>query len=115
MVLVKRANCECFIAEDKISEFLALGYSVIDKNGEILKRGKATSKEDLLIEVDTLTKENENLKTEIASLKKANNSLKDEIEVLKKDNPVKFKCPYCEKEYSTQTALDKHIREKHPE
>ncbi len=26
-----------------------------------------------------------------------------------------FKCHHCEKEYKSQSALDKHIKEKHPE
>lgn len=107
MVLVKRANCECFIAEDKIPEFLALGYSVISKSGEVLQRGKATSKEDLLVEVDALTKENEELKAEVKSLY-------SEIEALKATGK-EFLCPVCSEKFTSKSALTKHLKSKHPD
>lgn len=115
MALVKRANCERIVPDEKVNEFLSLGYSLIDKDGTVLKKGKAQSKEDLLVAYKDVQKENEEFQAEIVRLKTENDSLKAEIEALKKGADDKFKCPHCDKEYATQAALDKHIKEKHPE
>lgn len=115
MLLVKRANCERKIPEEKLNEFLALGYSLIDDKGNVLQKGKANSKEDLLTAYNDAQAENAELHAEIVRLKEENDSLHAEIEALKKGSDDKFKCPHCDKEYSTQAALDKHIKEKHPE
>ncbi len=115
MALVKRANCERIVPDEKVNEFLALGYSLIDKNGTVLKKGKAQSKEDLLVAYKDAQAENTELHAEIVRLKEENDSLHAEIEALKKGSDDKFKCPHCDNEYSTQAALDKHIKDKHPE
>lgn len=107
MPLMKRANCERMVPVDKVPEYLALGYSVIGENGEVLQKGTAQSKEDLLRANTDLTKENETLKTE-------NASLKVRIAELEKNVP-KFKCPYCDKEYASEATLAKHIKKDHPD
>ena len=113
MLIVKRANCERKIPEEKLNEFLNLGYSLINEKGEVLQKGKANSKEDLLAAFNESQKENAELRTELEKLKVENDALKVEIESLKKDGDGKFKCPYCDKEYSSQASLDKHLKEKH--
>lgn len=113
MALVKRANCERIVPDEKVNEFLALGYSLIDKDGTVLKKGKAQSKEDLLVAYKDSQAENAELHAEIVRLKNENDALHVEIESLKKDGDDKIKCPYCDKEYSSQASLDKHIKEKH--
>lgn len=124
MALVKRANCERCVPDDKVKEYLELGYSLIDKSGNVLEKGKAQSKEDLLVafneataEIEGLKAENESLKDEIVRLKKEVDALRAENESLSNgaetSNKDVFKCPYCDKEYKSQNALDKHINEQH--
>lgn len=108
MPLMKRANCERMVPVDKVPEYLALGYSVIGENGVILQKGTAQSKEDLLRANTDLAKENEALKSE-------NEVLKVKIAELEDKQAPKFKCPYCEKEYTTENSLAKHIKKEHPD
>lgn len=108
MPLMKRANCERRVPEDKVPEYLALGYSVISENGEVLQKGTAQSKEDLLRVNADLTKENEDLKSE-------NEALKVKIAELEAKQAPKFKCPYCDKEYSNEASLARHIKKEHPD
>lgn len=119
-VLVKKGNNERVIAEEKLPEFLKMGYSHIDKTGKVIKKGEAQTAGDLRAayaeatkEVTALTKQVEELNEKLDAANKENDELKAEIERLK--NGVKFKCPHCDKEYTTQAALDKHIKEKHPD
>jgi len=120
MLLVKKANCECSIAEEKLDEFLNLGYDLINKKGEVLKKGNAQSKDDFMREnkelrekvqamtdvIDTLKSENDTLKAKIAELEGDEGKNGDE------DKTV-FKCPHCGKEYASEAALNKHIKDKH--
>ena len=119
-VLVKKGNSERVIAEEKLPEFLKMGYSHIDKNGKVIKKGEAQTASDLraayadvVKENEALTKQTKELSDELDAAKKENETLKEQIELLK--NGGKFKCPHCDKEYTTQAALDKHIKEKHPD
>ena len=115
MLIVRKANCERKIPEEKLNDFLELGYSLINEKGEVIQKSKANSKEDLRVAFNEAQTENSELRAEIEKLKVENDSLKAEIEALKKDGDEKFKCPYCDKEYASQASLDKHIKEKHPD
>lgn len=115
MAIVKKANRERIVPEEKVNEFLALGYSLIDNDGNVLKKGTAQTKDDFRVALKEAQIENTELHAEIVRLKEENDSLHAEIEALKKGSDDKFKCPHCDKEYSTQAALDKHIKDKHPE
>ena len=63
MALVKKANTELTVPEEKIKEYLNLGYSLIDKSGKVLEKGKLQSKDDL-------ASENEELKSRVSELEK---------------------------------------------
>lgn len=119
MLLVKKANCERVISEEKLKEYLELGYSLIDKKGTILQKGKAQTKDDLRVAFNEATAENAALKKENEALKAENAKIKAEFEKLSSGagagNGDIFKCPYCDKEYKSQETLDKHIKEKHPD
>ena len=115
MALVKRANSERIVPEEKVKEFLELGYSLIDEKGNVLKKGKAQSKEDLLVAYNEANAEIAALKDENKALKDENANLKAELDKLKDGEGDKFKCPYCDKEYASQSALDKHIKRDHPD
>lgn len=78
MAQVMKGNRQITINEDKIEEFLIMGYSLIDEKGDIIKAGNAVTFKDLKVE-------NETLKTELAKLKESNlNS--EEIEALRAEN-----------------------------
>lgn len=77
MMIVKKQNKELNILEEQKDSYLALGYSVIDKDGNILEAGNATEYSELKELNDTLKSANAELKAEISKYKK-------EIEKLKK-------------------------------
>lgn len=77
MPVVMKENKQLTIAEDKINEFLELGYSLLDKEGKIIKTGQAT-------DLKSIKAENDTLKAELTKLKAENEKLKKENEKLKK-------------------------------
>lgn len=95
MALMRRANCERTVPEDKVNEYLEMGYSLI-KDKEVIKKGRAQTKDDLLVALAAAERENAALKAELEQLKK-------------------LKCPYCDKEYANEKTLAKHIKDAHPE
>ena len=90
VILVKKKNKEMQILASQKDSYLALGYSVIDKNGVIIESGNATTVADFQTLVATLkaenvklTEENEKLKSEQKKIKTENTKLKTENEKLK--------------------------------
>lgn len=79
MLIVKKQNKELTILESQKESFLALGYSVIDNDGNLVEAGKATEYADLRIENDTL-------KSEVIELKDANKKLEDKVKKLEAEN-----------------------------
>ena len=85
MPIMVKANCEQKVPEEKVDEFLELGYSLLDENGKVLEKGKPQSKDDFMIananlkkdldaalaENETLVKENVELREQIKSLNAA--------------------------------------------
>jgi len=52
-----KANCEQKVPEEKVKEFLELGYSLLDENGKVLEKGKPQSKDDFMIANANLKKD----------------------------------------------------------
>lgn len=84
MISVQRGNKQLTISEQALPQFLGMGYSKIDKKGNIIQQGEATTFGDLKTENITIKAENENVKAQLIKLQKENESLKSEIEELKK-------------------------------
>ena len=78
MPKVIKGNVQLTIEEHKIDEFLKLGYSLIDENGNITKVGEATT-------LEAIKAENATLKTELTKVKAENEKLKKENAKLKKE------------------------------
>lgn len=76
MPVVMKGNKQLTVAEHKIKEFLAIGYSLIDEEGKIVQAGNATS----LTEIKS---ENATLKAELAKYQSIN---LEEIEAIKAEN-----------------------------
>lgn len=77
MPIMVKANCERKVPEEKVKEFLELGYSLLNDEGKIVEEGKPQSKNDFMLanaalkeELNAALAENENLVKENAELKK---------------------------------------------
>lgn len=77
MAIMKKGNCEKVVDEDKVNEFIELGYSLLDEKGEVIKFGEPQSKDDFRTE-------NKELKVQNEELKKQNDEYAAEIEKLNK-------------------------------
>ena len=82
MALMLKGNCEKQVPEDKVSEFLELGYSLINEEGKILKVGDPQKREDLKVVNATLKRELEKVVAENHTLAETNEALKAEVEKL---------------------------------
>lgn len=69
MAIVIKKNKELIVADEKLQEFIDMGYTQIDEKGKVIKAGKVNT---------------------IAAYQAENTQLKEEIEKLKAEN-VKFK------------------------
>ena len=106
-----KANRVVDIQESKAESYLAEGYSIFDKAGNLVLAPKTIVAEKLAKEVEALkaanaalTVENEALRTELAELKAAG----------AQTEPTAFKCVVCGKEYKSEKALTEHIAKVHP-
>lgn len=72
MPKVLKGNKQLTVAEEKVGEFLQLGYSLIDEEGNIIKPGVATSLKEL-------KDENSTLKAELTKVKAENEDLKAQL------------------------------------
>lgn len=84
MAQVMKGNKQLTINEDKVREFLELGYSLIDKEGNIVKAGMATSLKEIKEENATIKSEINKLKLENEKLKIENDTLKKQLEITTK-------------------------------
>lgn len=78
MKMVMKGNKQLRVADERVDEMLAAGFSEVDsKTGKVLREPK----QDALAE---LKKENKALEKENKALEKENEALKKEIDALKK-------------------------------
>jgi cell shape-determining protein MreC len=76
MIVVKKNNKELTILESQKDSYLALGYNVLDTEGNIAEVGRATEYAALKEENSTLKAEVAKQASEIAKLKRENKRLK---------------------------------------
>lgn len=79
MPVVMKGNKQLTVEEHKVKEFLGMGYSLIDEDGNITQAGNATSLAEIKAENLTLKAE----LTKYKSIEAENAALKAEIEELK--------------------------------
>ena len=82
MAIVIKKNKELIVADEKLQEFIDMGYSQIDEKGKVIKAGKVNT-------IAAYQAENTQLKEEIDKLKAENIKLKKELE--SKDQEKKSK------------------------
>lgn len=122
MTKVRCGGRELSIEDELVDRYLAQGYSVIDSAGNVVRKGCITTMDTALKEiaklrdeVERLTADRQALSAELDTLKgtlESDSSDSDEVE--DGDKPD-FRCSICGKVYKSQSALDKHIKDKHPE
>ena len=75
-VLVRRGNGELLIPDEKMAEYLSMGYSVIDSNGKVLVEAEPTTAPQYKELVATLRRQVKDLQTQVAVLEEQNTALK---------------------------------------
>lgn len=76
MVIVIKKNKQLQVADEKLEEFIEMGYTQIDENGKVIKAGKVNTIAAYKTENNLLKVENTKLKKEIENLKAENEQLK---------------------------------------
>ena len=116
------------VEDELVPRYLAQGYSVIDADGNVIKKGDIVTLDQALVEINRLSAENKKLREE-------NLALSDAIELHKQalaeavgradeggegkadgegDNTTPtFACPHCGKTYKTEKGLEAHIEKEH--
>lgn len=103
MVIVKKGNAEYRVPDEKLDEYLAMGYSQIDESGKVIrepgKRGEAALREKvsaLETELTRLVEVNAALREQIAALEagsaemgKENAALQERMAELQKEIALK--------------------------
>ena len=82
MDIVIKKNKEIIVVDEKLQEFIDMGYTQIDEKGKVIKAGKVNT-------IAAYQAENTQLKEEIEKLKAENVKLKKELE--SKDQEKKSK------------------------
>lgn len=75
-VLVRRGNGELLIPDEKMAEYLSMGYSVIDSNGKVLVEAEPSTIPQYKALVASLRKQVRDLKAQVAVLEEQNTALK---------------------------------------
>ena len=82
MAIVIKKNKELIVADEKLQEFIDMGYTQIDEKGNVIKAGKVNT-------IAAYQAENTQLKEVIEKLKAENVKLQNELE--SKDQEKKSK------------------------
>ncbi len=69
MAIVQKLNKMLRISDEKLEEYLEIGYNQLDENGKVIKNAKVTSIQELLKVNEKLEREIKNLKYELKQLK----------------------------------------------
>ena len=75
-VLVRRGNGELLIPDEKMAEYLSMGYSVIDSNGKVLVEAEPSTIPQYKTLVADLRNQVRDLKAQVAVLEEQNTALK---------------------------------------
>lgn len=70
MVIVKKANAEYRIPDEQLEEYIAKGYSQIDKYGSVVREPEKRGEKALKEKISQLEAENADLLKQVAELKK---------------------------------------------
>lgn len=84
MAIVIKKNKELIVADEKLQEFIDMGYTQIDEKGKVIKAGKVNT-------IAAYQAENTQLKEEIEKLKAENVKLKKELESKDQEKKSKVK------------------------
>ena len=84
MAIVIKKNKELIVADEKLQEFIDMGYTQIDEKGKVIKAGKVNT-------IAAYQAENTQLKEEIEKLKAENVKLKKELESKEQEKKSKGK------------------------
>lgn len=77
-VRMRKANGERLVPFEKVTEYLEMGYSVLDDKGNVVQRPKASTVPELKAQVAELEKENAALKARLCELEAAQEAPKTE-------------------------------------
>ena len=84
MKMVMKGNKQLRVADERVEEMLAAGFSEVDsKTGKVLREPKQDALAELKKENKALEKENKALEKENEALKKENEAMKEELDGLK--------------------------------
>ena len=75
-VLVRRGNGERLIPDEKVTEFLQMGYSVIDSKGKVIVEAEPSTIPQYKTLVADLRNQVRDLKAQVAVLEEQNTALK---------------------------------------
>ena len=84
MAIVIKKNKELIVTDEKLQEFIDMGYTQIDEKGKVIKAGKVNT-------IAAYQAENTQLKEEIEKLKAENVKLKKELESKEQEKKSKGK------------------------
>lgn len=122
MTKVRCGGRELSIEDELVDRYLAQGYSVIDNAGNVVRKGSITTMDTALKEIAQLRAEVERLSADKHALSAELNALKETLEndnsgaaERKDEDSPDSRCSICGKVYKSQAALDKHMKDKHPE
>lgn len=77
MAIVKKANAEYRIPNERLDDYIAKGYSQIDEHGNIIREPEKRGEKALKEKISHLETENADLRRQIAELEKTLKKFKE--------------------------------------